>query len=130
EFNARFGDPETECLLPLLESDLLAVLLACTDGTLDRVDVRWSHDASVTVMMASGGYPGAYETGKPIAGLEDVDADVLVFHAGTRRDDGGRLVTAGGRVLGVTATAPTLEQARAKAYANVRRIRFEGAHYR
>jgi phosphoribosylamine--glycine ligase len=130
EFNARFGDPETECLLPLLESDLLEVMLGCSDGTLDRVGVRWSDAASVTVMMASAGYPGAYETGKPIDGIDEVDGDVVVFHAGTRRDESGRLVTAGGRVLGVTATARTLEEARAKAYDNVRRIRFEGAHYR
>jgi phosphoribosylamine--glycine ligase len=80
--------------------------------------------------MASGGYPGAYQTGLPITGIEDVDPDVAVFHAGTRRDANGRLVTSGGRVLGVTATGDTLEDARRKAYANVERIRFEGAHYR
>jgi phosphoribosylamine--glycine ligase len=80
--------------------------------------------------MASGGYPGSYPTGLPITGLEDVDPDVVVFHAGTRRDADGRLVTAGGRVLGVTATADTLEEARRQAYANVECIHFEGAHYR
>jgi phosphoribosylamine--glycine ligase len=100
------------------------------NGRLDEVDVRWSPWASVCVVMASGGYPGAYQTGLPITGVEDVDPDVVVFHAGTRRDDSGRLVTAGGRVLGVTATGDTLEAAREKAYANVGRIHFEGAHWR
>lgn len=130
EFNSRFGDPETEVLLPRLDSDLLEIMLACTSGTLDRVDVRWREDhAAVTVMLASGGYPGPYETGKPIDGLDDVDDDVIVFHAGTKRD-GQRIVTAGGRVLAVTALGRTVADARAKAYDNVRRIRFEGMHYR
>jgi phosphoribosylamine--glycine ligase len=129
EFNARFGDPEAECLLPLLESDLLEVMLACADGTLDRLDVRWSDAASVTVMLASGGYPGPYEKGKRIGGLDAVDPDVVVFHAGTAMK-GDAFVTNGGRVLGVTATAPTIEVARAKAYANCERISFEGMHYR
>jgi phosphoribosylamine--glycine ligase len=130
EFNARFGDPEAECLLPRLESDLLEIMLAVTNGTLDRVDVRWSDDASVTVMLASGGYPGAYETGKLIEGLDEVDRDVMVLHAGTKRDASGRFVTNGGRVLGVTATGRTMADAREKAYRNVDRIRFEGMHYR
>jgi len=129
EFNARFGDPEAECLLPLLESDLLEIMLACADGTLDRVSVRWSERASVTVMLASGGYPGPYEKDKPITGLDNVEADVLVFHAGTAERDGA-FVTNGGRVLGVTATAATMEEARTKAFANVERILFEGVHYR
>ena len=130
EFNARFGDPETEVLLPLLDSDLLEIMVACADGTLDRVDVRWSDDAAVTVMLASGGYPGPYESGKVIDGLDDVDADGLVFHAGTNLDASGRTITSGGRVLAVTATAPTIAQAREKAYRNVDRIRFDGMHYR
>ncbi len=130
EFNARFGDPETECLLPRLRGDLLEIMLAVANGTLDCVDVNWSDDASVTVMLASGGYPGKYETGKPIDGLDDVDSDVTVFHAGTKRDERGRFVTNGGRVLGVTATGPTMAEARAKAYRNVERIRFDGMHYR
>lgn len=130
EFNARFGDPETQALLPRLESDLLEVMLACTDGTLDRVDVRWSDDAAVTVVLASGGYPGAYETGKTVEGLDDVEEDVLVFHAGTKRDGDGHIVTNGGRVLAVTALGVTLADARKKAYRNVERIRFEGMHYR
>jgi phosphoribosylamine--glycine ligase len=130
EFNARFGDPEAEALLPRLQSDLLEIMLAVVNGTLDRVDVRWSADAALTVMLASAGYPGAYETGKPIDGLDDLDSDIIVFHAGTRRDAGGRLVTNGGRVLGVTATAPTMAAAREKVYRNIQRIRFDGMHYR
>ncbi len=130
EFNARFGDPEAEALLPRLQTDLLEIMLACAGGTLDRVDVRWRDDAVVTVMLASGGYPQAYETGKPIDGLDDVDDAVLTFHAGTKRTDDGRVVTNGGRVLAVTATAPTFAAAREKAYRNVARISFEGMHYR
>ncbi len=130
EFNCRFGDPEAEVLLPRLESDLLTIMLAVADGTLDRIDVRWSDRAAVTVMLASGGYPGAYETGKPIDGLDEVDPDVLVFHAGTKRDETGRLLTNGGRVLAVTATGATFATAREAAYRNVARIRFEGMHYR
>ncbi|MEX2246138.1 MAG: phosphoribosylamine--glycine ligase [Dehalococcoidia bacterium] len=130
EFNARFGDPEAEVLLPRLESDLLEIMLAVTDGTLDRCEVRWSEQAAVCVMLASGGYPGPYETGRPIAGLDEVDDDVLVFHAGTKRDERGRIVTGGGRVLGVTAMGPTVGEARERVYANVARIRFEGMHYR
>jgi phosphoribosylamine--glycine ligase len=129
EFNARFGDPECEVLLPKLETDLLDVFQGIATGTLDTVDVRWTDDVAITVMLASGGYPGSYEVGKPISGLDDVDRDVLVFHAGTTRD-GGRLVTAGGRVLAVTAAAPSFAAAREKVYANVARIRFEGLHYR
>ncbi len=130
EFNARFGDPEAETLLPRLQSDLVEIMLACANGTLDKVDVRWNDDAVVTVMLASAGYPQAYETGKPIGGLDDVDDDVLVFHAGTKRTDDGRVVTNGGRVLAVTATAPTFAAAREKAYRNVARISFAGMHYR
>jgi phosphoribosylamine--glycine ligase len=130
EFNARFGDPECEVLLPKLQTDLLDVFTAIASGTLDKVDVRWSDDVAITVMLASGGYPGAYETGKPITGLENVDPDVIVFHAGTKRDDRGRIETAGGRVLAVTATAPTFAAAREKAYANIARIHFDGMHYR
>jgi phosphoribosylamine--glycine ligase len=130
EFNARFGDPEAEALLPRLESDLLEIMLAVAHGTLDRVDVRWSDRASVTVMLASGGYPGTYEIGKPIDGLDDVDGDVVVFHASTKRDGAGRLLTNGGRVLGVTATGASIAEARAQVYRNVERIRFDGMHYR
>ena len=129
EFNARFGDPETEVLLPKLRTDLLEVLRACATGTLANIDLEWDDVATVGVMMASGGYPGPYETGKEITGVEDVESDVQVFIAGAQRD-GGRLVTSGGRVLCVVAAAPTMEEARARAYDNVQRISFEGAHYR
>ena len=130
EFNARFGDPECEVLLPKLETDLLEIFEAIANGRLEKVDVRWNDDAAVTVMLASGGYPGAYETGKPISGLDDLDPEIMVFHAGTKRDDSGRLVTAGGRVLAVTAAAPTFAAAREKVYANIARVHFEGMHYR
>jgi phosphoribosylamine--glycine ligase len=130
EFNARFGDPECEALLPRLESDLLEIMLAVASGTLGRIDVRWNDEASVTVMLASGGYPGSYEKGTPISGLDDVDNDILVFHAGTKRDANGGFVTNGGRVLGVTATARTMAEAREKVYRNVERIHFDGMHYR
>ena len=130
EFNARLGDPETQALLPRLRSDLLDVVWACLNGGLADLRVEWTEDASVCVVLASGGYPGAYRTGLPIGGVDTVDADVQVFQAGTRRADNGELVTAGGRVLSVTATAPTLAEAREKAYANVERIHFEGVHYR
>ncbi|MBI4570632.1 MAG: phosphoribosylamine--glycine ligase, partial [Chloroflexi bacterium] len=95
-----------------------------------EVALRWSADACVAVVLASDGYPGSYDTGLPIEGLDDVDPGVLVFHAGTRRSDGGGLVTAGGRVLTVSATGATMEQARERAYRNVERIRFAGVHYR
>ena len=130
EFNARFGDPEAEALLPRLESDLLEIMLAVVSSTLDRVDVRWSDDASVTVMLASGGYPGSYERGLPIRGLDEVDRDIVVFHAGTKLDANGGFVTNGGRVLAVTATAPTMAAARDKVYRNIERIHFDGMHYR
>jgi phosphoribosylamine--glycine ligase len=127
EFNCRFGDPETQVLLARLETDLLDLLEATIDQRLGEVTAKWSPDAAVCVVMASGGYPGAYTGGKVIEGSETTDA--TVFHAGTRRE-GAAFVTAGGRVLGVTATAPTLARARDKAYAAVTKIRFEGAHFR
>jgi phosphoribosylamine--glycine ligase len=130
ECNARFGDPETQALLVRLDSDLLEIVSACVEGRLSEVPVTWNDRASVVVVMASGGYPGAYSTGVQIHGLDAVDPDVVVFHAGTRRQKDGTLVTAGGRVLGVTATGATLSAARAKAYDNVARIRFDGSHYR
>jgi phosphoribosylamine--glycine ligase len=129
EFNCRFGDPETEVLLPRLESDLLPILQAAATGSLEHVAAAWDDGACVGVVIASGGYPGPYDTGLPIAGLESVDADVQVFHAGTRLSD-GRLVTAGGRVLTVVARGATIAAARERAYDNVQRIRVDGAHYR
>ena len=131
EFNCRFGDPETQAILPRLKSDLLDLLEATIDGTLAGAAVEWDPRAAVTVVMASGGYPGKYETGKPISGLESCSemADVQIFHAGTRREN-DRIVTSGGRVLAVTALGETLPTARARAYEAVGRIEFEGAHYR
>jgi phosphoribosylamine--glycine ligase len=130
EFNCRFGDPETQVLMPRLASDLLAICEACVRGTLSERLVAWSERAAVGVVLASGGYPGHYETGVPIHGLGTVDPDVQVFHAGTRRLEDGTVVTAGGRVLTVVATGTTLAEARARAYDNVRRIRFAGCHAR
>ncbi|HET8944963.1 MAG TPA: phosphoribosylamine--glycine ligase [Dehalococcoidia bacterium] len=130
EFNCRFGDPETQVLLPRLKSDLLDVCWAVANNTLADAEVHWATDAAVGVVMASGGYPEEYETGFSIAGLSTVESDVLVFHAGTATGDDGEIVTAGGRVLTVVATAPTLQEARAKAYRNVQHIHFRRAHYR
>jgi len=131
EFNCRFGDPETQVVLPRLTSDLIPALEACIDGCLDAAMLRWSPDPCVCIVMASGGYPGPYAKGKPIAGLEAAarEPGVSVFHAGTRRD-GDRVVTSGGRVLGVTAVGPDLPQTLARAYRGVASISFEGAHFR
>ncbi len=129
EYNARFGDPETQVILPLLQTDLLDVFDACLDGTLDQIPLTWKPGTAATVVMASGGYPDSYETGKPITGLENVPEDVIVFHAGTRRE-GDQVVTAGGRVLAVTGLGPDLPSALARAYAGVQAIDFEGAQYR
>jgi phosphoribosylamine---glycine ligase len=129
EYNARFGDPETEVVLPFLETDLLDVFEACVDQRLHEIDLLWREGTAATVVMASGGYPGAYETGKPITGVDKVPNDAIVFHAGTQEKD-GQLVTAGGRVLTVTGIGPDLAAALDKAYAGVKAISFEGAHYR
>lgn len=129
EINARFGDPEAQVLLPKLRSDLLTVLDACAHQRLADVEVEWDDRASVGVVMASEGYPGPTQTGRPIEGIADVDDDVQVFIAGAKRVD-GRLLTSGGRVLCVVAQADTMEAAQAKAYDNVARIHFEGAQYR
>jgi len=130
EFNSRFGDPEAQVLFPRMESDLLEVMWAVANNKLADVKLRWSDQACVGVVLASGGYPVKYETGLPIEGLDDLDPDVLVFHAGTARQDDGTLVTSGGRVLTVSALGPNLQAARDKAYRNVERISFEGMHYR
>ncbi|TVR34667.1 MAG: phosphoribosylamine--glycine ligase [Nitriliruptor sp.] len=132
EFNARFGDPETQVILPLLASDLGDLLWASATGSVDNVEVSWHDRAVVTVVLASGGYPGSYPTGVPITGVADADAvdGVSVFHAGTAMDDQGRLVTAGGRVLGVTAAGADVEAARSTAYDAADRISFDGLHRR
>ena len=132
EYNARFGDPETQVLLPRLKTDLLDILLAVTQSRLGEIAVEWSDDVAVSVVLASGGYPGEYEKGKVITGIDDAAKleGITVYHAGTAIDEDGRLVTAGGRVLNVTAVAPTFAQARERAYDAVMRISFEGMLYR
>jgi len=131
EFNCRFGDPETQALLPRLKSDLLPLLEATIDGTIDKCAIEWDARAAVTVVLASAGYPGKYETGKTISGLDDAAklADVRIFHAGTKRDT-AEIKTAGGRVLAVTALGETIEAGRKRAYDAVARIHFENRHYR
>ncbi|HEV3391981.1 MAG TPA: phosphoribosylamine--glycine ligase [Chthoniobacterales bacterium] len=131
EFNCRFGDPETQALLPRMKSDLVPLLEATIDGKIDKHSIEWDERASVTVVLASGGYPGNYETGKKISGLDEAAKleDVQVFHAGTKKI-GGETVTAGGRVLAVTALGPTIASARKRAYEAVPRIHFDGCHYR
>jgi len=130
EFNCRFGDPETQVIMPRLKSDLVDIVQAAIEKRLDKQIIEWSDDACVGVVMAAPGYPGHYPTGLPIYGLSDVESDVMIFHAGTTLDHDGRIVTAGGRVLTVVATGATLSQARQKVYNNLTRISFEGAHYR
>ncbi len=146
EFNNRFGDPETQSVLMRLDSDLLDIFLAVADNKLADVEIKWKDERAVCVVLASGGYPGSYEKGKLISGLDDVDEDVVVFHAGTKlatmpegskcascQDDcdmKAAVVTSGGRVLGVTAMGKTHDEARAKAFDNVKRISFEGMQYR
>ena len=131
EFNCRFGDPETQVVLPLLDGDLAEIMLACATGTLDKVEVAWHDKAAVCVVMASGGYPETYEKGKEITGLAaaEEDKDVVVFHAGTKEAD-GKIVTSGGRVLGVTAVDASIKAARDRAYAAVEKIAFEKNFYR
>jgi len=131
EFNCRLGDPETQPLLMRLESDIVPILLATLDGTLDEVDIRWDARPALCVVMASGGYPSGYQKGFPIEGLDDVKAmeDVMVFHAGTALED-GQVVTSGGRVLGVTARGDTIRQAKDRAYEAVGSIHFPKAYYR
>ncbi|MVP00954.1 MULTISPECIES: phosphoribosylamine--glycine ligase [Paenibacillus] len=128
EFNARFGDPETQVILPRLKTDLLEIILATLEGRLADLEIEWSDEAAVCVILASGGYPGSYPKGLPIEGL-DAAGDAIVFHAGTALE-GGRLVTSGGRVLGVTALGQGIADAREKAYAAAERITFEGKQNR
>ena len=131
EFNCRFGDPETQVVLPLLAGDIVAIFQACIDGELARAAIEWHSGACVTVVVASGGYPAAYRSGIPIEGIATADAldDVTVFHAGTALHD-GRVVTSGGRVVAVTGRGADLAAATAAAYRGAARIDFEGAYYR
>ena len=130
EFNCRFGDPEAQVILPLLESDFLATLQALADGNLDPASLAWSDDTLCGVVVAAGGYPLAYATGHPIDGLDAVPSDVVVFHAGTRQREDGAVVTHGGRVLTVVGRGGSLAEARERAYAGAAAISFEGARYR
>ncbi len=131
EFNCRFGDPETQAILPRMKSDLLPLLQAVADGKLGDYEVEWDDRTAVTVVLASAGYPGKYETGKWISGLEEAEKlpDVQIFHAGTRRVN-NEIVTAGGRVLAITALGTSREAARKRAYEAASHIQFEGCHYR
>lgn len=137
EFNNRFGDPEAQSVLMRLDSDLADIFTAVTENRLSETEMKWSDKKAVCVVLASGGYPGSYEKGKEITGLDKVDEDVVVFHAGTASDHicdasscRSAIVTSGGRVLGVTAVGATHEEARQKAFDNVKRISFEGMQYR
>jgi phosphoribosylamine--glycine ligase len=129
EYNTRFGDPETEVILPRLKSDIIDILLKCIEGNLNEKDLEWHDEKCVTVVLASGGYPENYEKNKEIKGLEEVDCGVMVFHGGTKLQD-GKVLTHGGRVLAVTATGETLEKAREKIYKNISKIYFDKMEYR
>ena len=130
EYNCRFGDPETQAVLPLLESDLFTIMRATTNETLDQVEVKFSDGASCCVVLASGGYPEKYETDKPISGLDDAEKTACVYHAGTKLGAEGEILTSGGRVLGVTAVADDLPAAIRKAYAASDCIHFDKLHRR
>jgi len=132
EFNARFGDPETQVVLPRMHADLVDVFIACDKGTLDKAAVAWDDDWAVSVVLASAGYPGKYESGKVITGIDTASQmeGITVYHAGTKLDEAGNVLTAGGRVLDITAVAPTFSQARERAYAACDLIDFEGKQFR
>jgi phosphoribosylamine---glycine ligase len=130
EFNARLGDPETQVVLPRLKTDLVDIMLAVIENRLDKMKIEFDDSACVGVVMASGGYPGSYKTGYPISRLDDLDKDIMVFHARTRAGGKGEVLTGGGRVLTVVAKGKNLEEARQKVYKNIKRIKFEGCYYR
>jgi len=129
EFNARFGDPETQVVLPRLKTDLVEIMEAVIAGNLDNINIEWLPEAALCVVMAAGGYPEKYEKGKVIKGLDEVPEGILVFHAGTKSANGS-IVTNGGRVLGITALGKDITEAIEKAYQGIKHIQFEGAHYR
>lgn len=129
EYNCRFGDPETQILMSKLQSDLLEICLAAADKKLDQINIKWDQRPTVGVILASGGYPGKYQTGQEITGLADVDDDINIFFAGVKREK-DKLMTAGGRVMAVVGTGNTLHEAREKTYKNVRKIKFDNMHYR
>lgn len=130
EFNNRFGDPETQSVLRRLDTDLYEIFDAVCENRLDEIEIEWNEDRAVCVVMAAGGYPGSYNKGDEITGLDDVEEGVVVFHAGTKFGENDEILTNGGRVLGVTAMGKTHDEARAKAFENVKKINFEGAQYR
>jgi len=132
EFNCRFGDPETQVILPRLETDLLDIFMGISEEKLNQINIKWLENASLCVILASQGYPGKYKKGFPIKGLDKIKdiKDVTVFHAGTKFDENGNIVTNGGRVIGVTAWGKNLKEARDKAYDSVKLIYFEGMQYR
>jgi phosphoribosylamine--glycine ligase len=130
EFNARFGDPETQVVLPLLKTDLVDILMAVAQGNLDHLAIEWSSEACVGVVLASGGYPASYKTGFPIQGIDSMEKDVLIFHAGTKVGNDGIIYTDGGRVLTVAGMSKNMAEARKKVYNNISNIYFEGCYYR
>ena len=130
EYNARFGDPECQAVLSLLETDLMDIFQACREGTLDRLDIRWKDAAACCLVLASGGYPTSYQKGYPITGLAEAEQTAVVFHAGTKRDEDGTIRTSGGRVLGVTAVGEDLDAAIDGAYAAAKHISFQDMHFR
>ena len=131
EFNCRFGDPETQVVLPLLKTDLMDIIEATINGRLDKINLEWHDKSAACVILASGGYPQKYEKGKLIYGLSsEMGSDILVFHAGTKFDENGNFITAGGRVLGITAIAENLKAALDKSYKAIEKIHFENMHFR
>ncbi|MGA1866804.1 MAG: phosphoribosylamine--glycine ligase [Thermoplasmatota archaeon] len=132
EFNCRFGDPEAQAVIPRLATDFIKPILACCDGTLDKVKLRWSRNSCVCVVMASGGYPGPYTKGHGVSGLDKVEKieNMIVFHAGTRQEEDGSIITSGGRVLGITALGPNIKDTIRMAYKGVRKVEFKDSYYR
>lgn len=129
EYNTRFGDPETQSVLFRLDTDLNKIMNAIIDNKLSEIEINYKNEEAVCVMLTSGGYPNSYEKGKIITGIQNLDKDIVVFHSGTKMVD-GNLVTNGGRVIGITAKAETVKDAAAKVYENIKKISFEGMHYR
>jgi phosphoribosylamine---glycine ligase len=130
EYNARFGDPETQAILPRLDTDLIEIIMSVIKGSLHTQPVKWSNDACVGVVMASAGYPGTYKTGFPVKGINSINKDVKIFHAGTKLSDNLEVLTDGGRVLTIVATGRTIADARNTVYDNIAKIHFEGCFYR
>ena len=129
EYNVRFGDPETQSVLFRLDTDLNKIISAILDNNLKNIEINYSKEEAICVMLTSGGYPESYEKGKVISGLENLDSDIVVFHSGTKFDN-GNIVTNGGRVIGITAKGKTVKEAGKKVYENIKKINFEGMHYR